>query len=283
MRTIDLNCDMGESFGAWKMGDDRAIMPLITSANVACGFHAGDPSTIRATVRLAVDHGVAVGAHPSYPDLQGFGRRAMQIGAQPQYTLMEVGENLDRMDQQLFESLVTRDALGFLLVGPPDGLEHQAYFTEPMFREFANFLVEKYDSIVCDLGRNITSELALGALQVASQVFLVMDQDYPSIRNAQRYLSYLLRFGFSQDQVKILVNRYSKKADPQHASLEQIQSTLNMKVFYGIPPSPAVLASINKSRPFVANREAAGDLDRVFRQFVDKATGRNKEEVAKAG
>jgi len=208
---------------------------------------------------------------------------AMQIGAQPQYTLMEVGENLDRMDQQLFESLVTRDAVGFLLVGPPDGLEHQAYFTEPMFREFANFLVEKYDSIVCDLGRSITSELALGALQVASQVFLVMDQDYPSIRNAQRYLGYLLRFGFSQDQVKILVNRYSKKADPQHATLEQIQSTLNMKVFYGIPPSPAVLASINKSRPFVVNREAAGDLDRVFRQFVDKAAGRNKDEVAKAG
>ena len=88
MRTIDLNCDMGESFGAWKMGDDRAIMPLITSANVACGFHAGDPSTIRATVRLAVDHGVAVGAHPSYPDLQGFGRRAMQIGAQECYDLV---------------------------------------------------------------------------------------------------------------------------------------------------------------------------------------------------
>ena len=88
MTTIDLNCDMGESYGAWKMGDDRALMPLITSANVACGFHAGDPSTIRTTVRLAVDHGVAVGAHPSYPDLQGFGRRVMQISAQECYDLV---------------------------------------------------------------------------------------------------------------------------------------------------------------------------------------------------
>jgi UPF0271 protein len=88
MKTIDLNCDMGESYGAWRMGDDRALMPLITSANVACGFHAGDPSTIRATVRLAVDHGVAVGAHPSYPDLQGFGRRVMQISAQECYDLV---------------------------------------------------------------------------------------------------------------------------------------------------------------------------------------------------
>ena len=88
MKTIDLNCDMGESYGAWRMGDDRGLMPLISSANVACGFHAGDPSTIRATVRLAVDHGVAVGAHPSFPDLQGFGRRAMQITAQECYDLV---------------------------------------------------------------------------------------------------------------------------------------------------------------------------------------------------
>jgi UPF0271 protein len=88
MRTIDLNCDMGESFGAWTMGDDAAVMPLITSANVAAGFHAGDPSTIRATVALAVEHGVAVGAHPSLPDLAGFGRRAMNVGAGEVYDLV---------------------------------------------------------------------------------------------------------------------------------------------------------------------------------------------------
>jgi UPF0271 protein len=88
MKTIDVNCDMGESYGAWKMGDDAAIMPLISSANVACGFHGGDPPTIRKTVRLAVDHGVAVGAHPSLPDLQGFGRREMKISAQECYDLV---------------------------------------------------------------------------------------------------------------------------------------------------------------------------------------------------
>lgn len=88
MKTIDLNCDMGESFGAWKMGDDAAIMPLITSANIAAGFHAGDPATIRETVRLAVEHGVAVGAHPSLPDLAGFGRRAMKVSAREVYDLV---------------------------------------------------------------------------------------------------------------------------------------------------------------------------------------------------
>ncbi len=88
MKTIDLNCDMGESYGAWNMGADAAIMPLISSANIACGFHAGDPATIRATVGLAVAHGVAIGAHPSLPDLAGFGRRAMKISPQEMYDLV---------------------------------------------------------------------------------------------------------------------------------------------------------------------------------------------------
>ena len=88
MKTIDLNCDMGESFGAWKMGADAEVMPFISSANVACGFHAGDPATIRRTVRLAVDRGVAVGAHPSLPDLMGFGRRVMRISPQEMYDLI---------------------------------------------------------------------------------------------------------------------------------------------------------------------------------------------------
>ncbi|MCW2794320.1 MAG: LamB/YcsF family protein [Nocardioides sp.] len=75
MPKIDINCDMGESFGNWEMGRDSDMFPLITSANVACGFHAGDPIVMRRTVRLAKEHGVAVGAHPGYSDLEGFGRR----------------------------------------------------------------------------------------------------------------------------------------------------------------------------------------------------------------
>jgi len=88
MTTIDVNCDMGESYGAWKMGADAAVMPFVSSANIACGFHGGDPATIRGTVRLAVDHGVAIGAHPSLPDLQGFGRRVMRISPQDMYDLV---------------------------------------------------------------------------------------------------------------------------------------------------------------------------------------------------
>ncbi|MEZ5900330.1 MAG: LamB/YcsF family protein [Hyphomicrobiaceae bacterium] len=76
---VSINCDMGEGFSLYKMGDDAALMPLISLANVACGFHASDFNHMRATVRLAKQHGVKVGAHPSLPDLQGFGRREMKI------------------------------------------------------------------------------------------------------------------------------------------------------------------------------------------------------------
>lgn len=78
---IDFNCDMGESFGMYKMGLDEEVIKHITSANIACGFHAGDPNWMRTTVKLAEEHGVAIGAHPSFPDLSGFGRRAMNASA----------------------------------------------------------------------------------------------------------------------------------------------------------------------------------------------------------
>ncbi len=79
---VDLNCDMGESFGRYTLGHDDAILSRVTSANIACGFHAGDPLVMARTVRLAATRGVAVGAHPGYPDLQGFGRRNMDLTAE---------------------------------------------------------------------------------------------------------------------------------------------------------------------------------------------------------
>lgn len=79
MRAIDINCDLGESFGAWTMGDDDAMLDVVSSANVACGFHGGDPATMLATCRAARDLGVAIGAHVSYLDLAGFGRRFVDV------------------------------------------------------------------------------------------------------------------------------------------------------------------------------------------------------------
>lgn len=93
LKSMDLNCDLGESYGAYRMGQDDALMPLITSANIACGFHAGDPSVIRKTVALCIRHGVSIGAHPGLPDLQGFGRRQLRITSSEAYelTLYQLG------------------------------------------------------------------------------------------------------------------------------------------------------------------------------------------------
>lgn len=124
-RTILLNCDMGESFGAWKMGNDALAMPLIDQANLACGFHAGDPLTMQRAVALAVQHGVSIGAHPAYPDLVGFGRRHMdcspeEVRAQVLYQLgaleafcRAAGTRIDYVKPHgsLYNDMVRDDAL----------------------------------------------------------------------------------------------------------------------------------------------------------------------------
>jgi UPF0271 protein len=91
--TIDINADMGESYGRWTLGHDAELMPFLSSANVACGYHGGDPHVMRSTVRLAKTHGVALGAHVSFPDLIGFGRRRMDISPQElkDYVTYQVG------------------------------------------------------------------------------------------------------------------------------------------------------------------------------------------------
>lgn len=86
--SVDLNCDLGEGMSLYRLGDDAALLDIVTSANIACGFHAGDPATMARTVRLAAERGVAIGAHPGLPDLQGFGRRDMAITADEAYQLV---------------------------------------------------------------------------------------------------------------------------------------------------------------------------------------------------
>ena len=103
MASVDLNCDVGESYGAWPLGNDAEVLRHVTSANIACGFHAGDPGTMRRTVAIAVEHGVAVGAHPGLPDLAGFGRRVMDISA---------GEVRDLVMYQIGALRVFADAAG---------------------------------------------------------------------------------------------------------------------------------------------------------------------------
>jgi len=205
----------------------------------------------------------------------------MQLGVAPQHTLEDVGDSLGRMDQALFEGFVARDPLGFFLVGPADQAEHRTRFSEPLFRQFADFLVEKYESIVIDAGRWLTDEVVLAALEASSIVFLVTTQRFPAIRNAQRFIASLMRLGFTQDQLKIVVNECPKKPDPNSATLEQIQQTLNQPIFAAIPWSAAAQAAVNRGRPFIAD-QANNDLDRAFRTFVENAAGLKPPVKAKS-
>jgi UPF0271 protein len=147
-RAIDLNADLGEGYGAWRMGDDEAMFALVTSANVACGFHAGDPLTMVRSARLAVAHGVALGAHPGYRDRAGFGRRELavsadEIAAEVFYQLGALaalarsagtavryvkahGALYHRLDVDRAAAVAVADALaafdpGIALLGPPTG------------------------------------------------------------------------------------------------------------------------------------------------------------------
>ena len=201
---------------------------------------------------------------------------AMQTGASPQHSLLDVADNLARMDPALFEGLADPRSAGLLSDRSAcrDRAAHPIS-REPMFREFASFLVEKYEAVVIDAGRWISDEVVLAALQSSSSIFLVtITQQFPSIRNAQRYIGALMRrLGFNQEQIADRGQRISEEAIDHLATLEQIQQTLNQPVFYGMPVARRAGRGESRTRPFVADRAAAGDLDRAFRAFVDKATG----------
>lgn len=166
MLTIDLNCDMGESFGAWKMGNDAELMNYVSSINVACGFHAGDAGTMREAVQLAQKKGVAIGAHPSFPDLQGFGRRSMSLSTQ---------EVFDIVLYQVSALKGICEAFGARLhhVKPHGALYNLAAKDEKTAKTIAE-AVKKIDSKLVFYGLSgsyLISEAKKNGLKTASEVF----------------------------------------------------------------------------------------------------------------
>jgi UPF0271 protein len=130
MNRIDLNCDMGESFGAYTMGMDGEILRYVSSANIACGFHAGDPRVMNRTVRMARDHGVGIGAHPGFPDLGGFGRRNLGL------SLEELRDDLIYQIGAL-QAFCTHHGVRMQHVKPHGALYNLAVGNEPMARTIA--------------------------------------------------------------------------------------------------------------------------------------------------
>ena len=164
---IDLNCDLGESFGLWQMGNDQEILPFVTSANIACGFHAGDPEIMLKTIELALENNVAIGAHPGFLDLQGFGRRNIAMTAKEVYSLVvyQVGA---------LQGFLT--AVGGKLhhVKPHGALYNMAAVNKEMSLAIANAIadVSKGDAILYGLsGSELINAGSEVGLKVMNEVF----------------------------------------------------------------------------------------------------------------
>jgi UPF0271 protein len=166
MVSIDLNCDLGESFGRYILGEDAAMMALISSANVACGAHAGDPEVMAKTVALAKQNGVALGAHPGYPDLQGFGRREMALsGEEVTYTIL----------YQLGALSGFARAAGIPLVHvKPHGALYNRAARDPMVAEAVARAVKQFDPALILVGLAGSELIAAGeaaGLAIANEGF----------------------------------------------------------------------------------------------------------------
>jgi len=166
MYRVDLNCDLGESFGAYKLGMDEEILPFVTSANIACGFHAGDPAVMRKTVALALKNNAAIGAHPGLPDLVGFGRRQLDISPQEAY---------DMVVYQLgaLQAFVKAEGAVLKHVKPHGALYNMAAKSQPLAAAIAE-AVYKVDPGLILFGLSGSELVAAGekiGLKVAHEVF----------------------------------------------------------------------------------------------------------------
>ncbi len=166
MRSIDLNCDMGEGFGIYELGHDEQLLAEVNSANIACGFHAGDPSVMRRTVQSALRHGVAIGAHPGFADLAGFGRRQMQLSVQ---------EVRDLITYQIgaLQAFVHQEGGRLHHVKPHGALYNMAAVSLPLAEAIAGAIADLDSSLILYglSGSQLIETGRAAGLKVASEVF----------------------------------------------------------------------------------------------------------------
>lgn len=166
MKHIDLNSDLGESFGQWRMGDDAAMLSIVSSANVACGFHAGDPAGILQTLRQAKERNVAIGAHVSYPDLSGFGRRNMDVASADLVAdvIYQIGA---------LKGLAAAVGAKVSYVKPHGALYNTIAHDKRQAQDVINAIlaVDSSLSLVCLAGSELTEWAAQAGLTVVSEAF----------------------------------------------------------------------------------------------------------------
>src|SRR2546427_411102 len=195
------------------------------------------------------------------------GDAACYLGLRHQYSLADVVDNLDQLDQAMLDGIVARDPLGFSVLCAPEEFERSQIIAEQHLREIASFLIERFDVVIVD-GSRALDALLLSCLELSDSIFVVLTQEFPAVRNAQHYLGALARAGYGHEAVKLIVNRHDKRG-PLHVSLPQLQQTLGASPFWVLPNRyEEAMQAIHEARPVVIRGNT--ELGRAYREFGKK-------------
>lgn len=195
------------------------------------------------------------------------GDAACYLGLRHQYSLADVAENLDELDQVMLEGIMARDPLGFSVLCAPPEFEKSWKIGEQHMREIGSFLIQHYDAVVVD-GSHAWDGLLLSCLELSESIFVVLTEEFPAVRNAQHYLSALARSGYGHEAVKLVVNRHEKRG-LLHVSLEQLQQTLGAAPFWVLPNRyDEAMQAVHEARPVVIRGNT--ELGRSYRDFAKK-------------
>jgi pilus assembly protein CpaE len=196
------------------------------------------------------------------------GDAACYLGLRHQYSLADVVEGLDQLDQAMLEGIMVRDALGFQVLCAPEEVERSRLVGEEHLREIGSFLVERYDVVIVD-GSRALDGLLLSCLELSESIFVVLTPEFPAVRNAQQYLNALSRAGYGLEAVKLVVNRWEKRGGPMFVNMDQLKATLGASPFWALPNKyEESMKAIHEARPVVM--KGGTDLGRSYRDFAKK-------------
>jgi pilus assembly protein CpaE len=205
------------------------------------------------------------------------GDAACYLGLRPQYSLVDVVDNLEQLDQAMLEGIMTRDALGFYVLCAPPEVERSRHINEQHLLEIGTFLIQHYDVVVIDGSRSL-DPLLLSCMELSETIFVILTQEFPAVRNAQHYMAALARAGYGHETVKLILNRYEKRGS-LNVNPDQLQQTLGAAPFWGFPNRyEDAMKSIHEARPVVVRGDS--DLGRSYREFARKLGFAGKQAAA---
>ena len=225
----------------------------VGTTTAAINFAAVSAKIGKSTVLVDLD--LESGDIPSY------------LGLRHQYSIVDAVDNLDRLDQSMLEGLTVRDALGFSVLCAPEEAEKSRFVNDQHIRDISMMLMDRYEVVIIDGSRGL-DPLVMSCLEQSNSIFMILTQEFPALRAAQHAMNVMVRTGFGQDAIKLVINRYMKK-NSMGASMEQVQQTLGVKPFFGIPNEyEDAMRAVHDARPVVM--KSGSELSGAYRSFAKK-------------